>query len=466
MNAVIFLGPSLPLHEAQGILHATYLPPARQADLLTATVNYQPDVIGLIDGVFLHSLSVWHKEILYALDLGIRVYGASSMGALRAAETAAFGMIGIGEIYRQFASGELIDDDEVALAHASADKNYLKLSEPMVNIRATFAAAERAGIIDAIEHRRLNAIAKGFYFADRTFPAILEEARHHGVSEAALDRLSDFMKGNYVDLKKQDAVQLLKTVRDLTFAHQDNVVRGATFTFGRSTSFKTLYNRDRHIQANGIAFPLEAIANLVAVHDPDFEKLHFDALNRAVVCEFANLLGVSVSEEEIQAEAGLFRKKKNLVEDEAFLSWLDANHLKEEEFRGLMTQIAHCRRLHRWFLMAMWMERTTKVVLDELRLRGSYVYWADKTSVQERLIQRVKAYDGPDGHPDISMEELLLEHAEWTDCRIDIDPAVWSEEAGFHSVGNLKMELLRSRMARRALLELLAEAVSSTSEPG
>ena len=85
MKSIIFLGPSLPVEEARQILDAIYLPPAGQTDMLTATVNCQPDVIGLIDGVFLQSLSVWHKEILYALDRGILVYGSSSMGAIRAA---------------------------------------------------------------------------------------------------------------------------------------------------------------------------------------------------------------------------------------------------------------------------------------------------------------------------------------------------------------------------------------------
>lgn len=62
MNAVIFLGPSLPLERARAILPtAHYLAPARQADLLTAVVNLQPTVIGLVDGVFLQQLSVWHK---------------------------------------------------------------------------------------------------------------------------------------------------------------------------------------------------------------------------------------------------------------------------------------------------------------------------------------------------------------------------------------------------------------------
>ncbi|MEJ0097006.1 MAG: TfuA-like protein [Bauldia sp.] len=43
-------------------------------------------VIGLVDGVFENVASVWHKEILYALSEGVQVFGAASMGALRAAD--------------------------------------------------------------------------------------------------------------------------------------------------------------------------------------------------------------------------------------------------------------------------------------------------------------------------------------------------------------------------------------------
>jgi hypothetical protein len=135
---VIFLGPSLPIAEAREILDAVYLPPAKQSDLLSAVTTYKPDIIGLIDGVFLNLPSVWHKEILYALEQGVAVYGASSMGALRAAETEAFGMVGVGEIYRMYASGELLDDDEVVMVHGPEDTGYRPFSEPMVNVRATF----------------------------------------------------------------------------------------------------------------------------------------------------------------------------------------------------------------------------------------------------------------------------------------------------------------------------------------
>lgn len=67
----VFLGPSLSRSEATEILDAIYLPPAKQSDILSLVRNQQPKSIILIDGEFGQSLSVWHKEILYALDAGL-----------------------------------------------------------------------------------------------------------------------------------------------------------------------------------------------------------------------------------------------------------------------------------------------------------------------------------------------------------------------------------------------------------
>ena len=73
--------------------------PAKQGDVIAA-VRDGATAIGLVDGYFGGAAAVWHKEILYALSLGVRVLGASSMGALRAAECAAYGMEPIGEVAR------------------------------------------------------------------------------------------------------------------------------------------------------------------------------------------------------------------------------------------------------------------------------------------------------------------------------------------------------------------------------
>jgi hypothetical protein len=152
VTAAIFVGPSLDLHTARTVLpDAVFLPPAKQADLIGALGAYQPDVIGLIDGSFGQSLSVWHKEILFALEQGVAVLGAASMGALRAVELGPFGMQGVGEVYGWFSAGVLQDDDEVAVLHAPAEQGFRPITEPMVNIRATLARAREDRILTPAE---------------------------------------------------------------------------------------------------------------------------------------------------------------------------------------------------------------------------------------------------------------------------------------------------------------------------
>jgi len=94
----------MPHDEARSVLDADYRPPARRGDVLAAARD-GADIICLIDGVFFQDSSVAHKEILEALQMGVRVIGASSMGALRAAEMDVYGMEGVGEIYRAYRSG-------------------------------------------------------------------------------------------------------------------------------------------------------------------------------------------------------------------------------------------------------------------------------------------------------------------------------------------------------------------------
>ncbi len=97
---VVFLGPSLPLDVARTELDAVYRGPVAQGDVYRAVTAVEPlESIGIIDGQFDHVPAVWHKEILWAMDWGVHVYGSASMGALRAAELHAFGMEGVGEIF-------------------------------------------------------------------------------------------------------------------------------------------------------------------------------------------------------------------------------------------------------------------------------------------------------------------------------------------------------------------------------
>ena len=207
-NAVVFIGPSLPFEEAKQILpDAEYLPPAKRGDL-TEAVRAGAKIIVLIDGVFFQDRAVGHHEILSALRVGVAVYGSSSMGALRASEMDTLGMVGVGSIYRWYRDGIIIADDEVGLVYDP--ETHVALSEPMVNIRATFAKARASDIIDDAEEKELLRACKAIYYQDRTYRRVLRDAE---ISADKKTILAAWIKTNAVDQKRLDAIACLNTVR-------------------------------------------------------------------------------------------------------------------------------------------------------------------------------------------------------------------------------------------------------------
>ncbi len=212
MSVFVFVGPSLPADEVRREIDATCLPPAAQGDVYRAAAA-APRAIGLIDGYFESVPAVWHKEILWALSRGVHVFGAASMGALRAAELADFGMIGVGKIYEQFADGHLDDDDEVAVTHAPAELGFRPVSEALVNIRATLAAAEASRAIPPALHRDLLRIAMELHYPFRTYEGVIELARERGLPEAPLRELERWLPGGQVDQKGTDALAMLAVMR-------------------------------------------------------------------------------------------------------------------------------------------------------------------------------------------------------------------------------------------------------------
>lgn len=203
VETIVFLGPSLSLKEAKKILpDAAYHAPIRCGDIIKA-LRLQPKIIVIIDGFFEQTAAVWHKEILLALSLSVRVYGASSMGALRAAELAPYGMVGVGQIFEWYRDAKIGDDDEVALVHTN-DDNFASTLTPMVNVRATLREAIKAKIINDLQAETLIAEIKTQAYYNRS---LFETAKQ-------LPALSAWLKAHYVDQKQLDAKQLLQGLAD------------------------------------------------------------------------------------------------------------------------------------------------------------------------------------------------------------------------------------------------------------
>ena len=241
MNACIFAGPTLPPHDEARARTAVWLPPAKHGDVYRAVTLLRPRAIGIVDGYFQWAPSVWHKEILWAMHQGVHVFGAASMGALRAAELAAFGMRGVGRIFEGYRDGVLAgcgdeafeDDDEVAVIHGPAESGYVAASEAMVNIRCTRAAAARADVIAGATRPRLVAIAKAAFFPERSYELLLKHARALALPEDQVAALEAWLPLGRVNQKRVDAVAMLDAMSD--FLARDPAPAEPGFAFEYTT---------------------------------------------------------------------------------------------------------------------------------------------------------------------------------------------------------------------------------------
>lgn len=210
LKPVVFAGPSV--HGLAGDLFddLDVFPPAARGDILRA-VGQGRRVIGLIDGYFNSTPSVWHKEILFALQEGCRVYGAASMGALRAAECFPFGMVGVGAIFTDYQAGRRQSDADVAVSHAPAELGYCPLTLALVDAEATLSAALKGGFIAERAHDALLKAATGLHFSTRTWVRVLSET---GLSEAESAHFLKCLPEFEQSLKRQDAQKLLTNLKE------------------------------------------------------------------------------------------------------------------------------------------------------------------------------------------------------------------------------------------------------------
>jgi hypothetical protein len=334
---VVFLGPTLSHDDAREVLDAEYRPPAAQGDVLRAALR-RPRAIGLVDGVFERVPAVWHKEILFALSEGVQVYGAASMGALRAAELDACGMRGVGAVYSAFAEGTLEDDDEVAVAHADEEHDFRALSDAMVDVRATLAAAVAAGVVGASTAESLVDQVKTTFYAERSLVAALDRR------DAEHERLRSWLPEGRVERKREDALELLHTIRrDL-----DDGLEPFTpaWTLQRTRYWEEA--RRAAEVAGGDAGPtadasLEAVLAEARLEPDRYRRLADRAHLTALARDAAAASGVDVSPWAHQAALDEERRARGLLEPEDVTTWLGERDLDGADLPGLARRLGVLR---------------------------------------------------------------------------------------------------------------------------
>ena len=210
---VIFLGPSLSREKARKILDADYRLPAKKGDLLQLILK-EVDIVGLVDGYFLQDYPPTPIEVYNLVrKRNVKVFGSSSLGALRAVELGKYGMIGIGKIFRLFRDGILESDDEVAVTFTDYT-NYK--SEALIDIRYNLFLAKKYKIIDNKTGRSILKISKQTYFPYRTYEDILDKCKlKYPEINSQVESFRGYVLNNKKSLKEKDAVRLLKQIKSI-----------------------------------------------------------------------------------------------------------------------------------------------------------------------------------------------------------------------------------------------------------
>lgn len=448
MNCVIFTGPTLSAEAAKNIVEATYLPPAKQGDIMAAIFTHHPDVIGIVDVCNDDALPVWHKEILFALENGILVYGSGGIGALRAIETERFGMIGVGAIFQRLKSQFVSSDDAVMSVYEEREGTFRRLSEPLVNIEATFESAVQAGIIDQAFSARLMQHCHALYYKDRNFASIFHDAEQQGASQEQIDALRAYCAQHYRDLQKEDALLLLDAIKTAKPERAESRYR-KIIDPQDNVFLHVLKYRDREVCHQNNRAPLYAVADYIAVHHPEMDELMVRAKNRFLVGYLANLLRVEATDEEIERETQAFMTRYGLRDEQAFEEWLRQNDLIVEEFSRLMKENARMHKLHKALRIQLKQKKFTGILLDELILTNSYAAWAERACSNEQ-----RSTD----HQDEFVEEF--QHRTLAECIKTALPGrnlAWRSmfmdvvsEAGF-TPESLKATLIKAKLEDEAL---------------
>ena len=407
MNVVLFMGPTLSVSDARGVLEATYLPPASQGDVYRVALT-RPVAIGIIDGVFDQVPSVWHKEILWAMSRGIHVFGSASMGALRAAELAAFGMVGVGEIFRAYRDGTLEDDDEVAVVHGKEADDFRVLSDAMVNIRRTLRRAECENIVDSSMRARLETIAKKLFYAERSYARVLEIAVHSDVPSDKLNRLREWLPAGKIDQKREDALEMLRAMRA---AVQGGLTpRVVDYKFENTVVWNALVNSAGVLHRDGPASDNLSINEILAElwADPELclQAYQYAAI-RHLVRQAAQMSGATPSAEKLATVEAAFRADRGLSEQPDFERWLQRHSISAADFAELIeneallheSSLTPCPFPHRW-------------MVDWLRITGRY----EPVMSAAQKSHATSATDSGDGEDSEAATEALLQ---WYMERLD-----------------------------------------------
>ena len=169
-------------------------------------------VVAIIDGELPPGAFLSACEIQAALERGVVLYGAASVGAYHASAFADHGMRGIGWVYDQFREGQLASLDEISLIYDPVSLGAL--SVPLVNIRFWLDGLVSACVIASEGAQAVLEEVPQLAVFDRN-ASMINRLVAQCLPPAASQRALEATQGTFPDVKADDARRLLRFLAGL-----------------------------------------------------------------------------------------------------------------------------------------------------------------------------------------------------------------------------------------------------------
>jgi hypothetical protein len=203
---VVFAGISLSRVEAERMA-IEFRPPIKRGDLDQLSDNR---TIAIIDGELDEASVLSNDEIMRALRRGMKISGAASVGAMRACERRADGMIGHGWVYEAYCQRRITGPDEIEVLYDPY--LYRQLTIPLVNVRfcLEMIISQRGITPDEVDYVMASIRKLSLKERDRR-NILLHMTRVFG--RERVKQILKSVKPAEIDIKRRDAKQLLCTLK-------------------------------------------------------------------------------------------------------------------------------------------------------------------------------------------------------------------------------------------------------------
>jgi len=224
-KTVAFMGGSLVAADRPADDDVLYVTPAEQGDMVAAVLEGFENIL-IIDGYFYTKFPCTPFEVMLALEEGINVFGSSSIGALRAVELDQYGITGMGYVYEYLKASDIKPYHIVAQTYT---ENDTQLTIPLVQVIYFLENAVRENIIGQEEFRICFNAAEGINFSmlsyRHLFSKLLTDKKIEPARITALEKYYDKKGREEFDIKKKDALLLLKDFRAIIESRESDHTR-------------------------------------------------------------------------------------------------------------------------------------------------------------------------------------------------------------------------------------------------